>query len=104
MFKGDDVQQKRDSEIEQWVLLELDLETDIGSKEICVFCLDGIATLTGTVQASKNALAAGRAAQRANGVLSVVNKITVAPGVPRMPDHLIHALMAPPKPFPQPEL
>jgi len=39
----------RDSEIEQWVLHELQLASEVAAKELCVLCTDGIATLKGTV-------------------------------------------------------
>jgi hypothetical protein len=71
------MQEIRDSEIEQWVLHELQPRTEVGSKEQCVFCVGGVATLSGTVGNHSNKLAAQAAAERVSGVLKVVNKIRV---------------------------
>ena len=69
--------QKRDSEIEQWLLRELRLEHAVSSKELCIFCSDGIATLNGTVKNDREERAALRAAERVAGVLRVINNIGV---------------------------
>ncbi len=67
----------RDSEVEQWILREIGLGNDIGSREICVLSRDGVVTLRGTVNDFGNKMAATHAAQTANGVVSVINEITV---------------------------
>lgn len=72
------MQQIRDSEIEQRVLHELHLRKDTDSKEICVFSLNGIVTLAGTVVEDRNSRAAEAAARRAIGVSTVINRIGVA--------------------------
>ena len=67
-----------DSEVEQWVLRELQLTFDIGSKEICVFCCDGVVTLRGTVHEHNEKSIAHEAAAHAPGVLRVINRIRVS--------------------------
>lgn len=66
-----------DSEIEQWVLRELQLNSQITSKELCVCCDGGVATLSGTVTDEKQKHAADHAAARARGVRSVIDNIRV---------------------------
>ena len=75
------MQQKRDSEIEQWVLKELSLSREIDSAEICVLSNDGLVTLKGTVYNHHNRHAAGNAARLAPGVLGVLNLLTVTADV-----------------------
>jgi hypothetical protein len=67
----------RDSEIEQWVLRELRQQRNGGSKEICVYATDGIATLTGSVRTRYEKSAAQKAALRAAAVIAVVNHLKV---------------------------
>ena len=79
----------RDSEIEQRVLREVHLEQDIGSKEICVFCLNGIVALAGTVLTDRNYRAAEAAARRATGISAVVNKIRIETHVEAAPPPVV---------------
>jgi len=65
-----------DSEIEQWVLREIDLTTR-GSREICVLSHNAVVTLRGTVKSNDQKWAIDRAAQIAKGVLCVINDIKV---------------------------
>ena len=71
------MQQRRDSEIEQRVLHELRVQPEIRSKELCVFCADGVATLSGTVNKHHDKRFAEVAAERARGVVTVINNINV---------------------------
>jgi len=71
------VKKTKDSQVEQCVLRELQLQSNISS-ELCVFCCDGVATVSGTVNDHNEKRAAHRAAQRAPGVLRVVNRIRVS--------------------------
>ena len=64
-----------DSEIEQWVLRELQYAGNIESRELCVSAQKGIVTLGGTVPNRVSKVAAKRAALRARGVKSVVNNL-----------------------------
>jgi hypothetical protein len=64
-----------DSEIEQWVLRELQFTEQIHSRELCVSAHRGIVTLDGTVPTRISKVAAKRAALRARGVKSVVNNL-----------------------------
>jgi hypothetical protein len=64
-----------DSEIEQWVLRELEFAGSIESRELCVSSQRGIVTLGGTVPNRTSRVAAKRAALRARGVRSVVNNL-----------------------------
>jgi|SRR5215472_4488486 len=68
----------RDSEIEQWVLHELQLASEVAAKELCVLCTDGIATLNGTVNNHQEKRAAQKACERAVGVRGVINNINVS--------------------------
>jgi osmotically-inducible protein OsmY len=61
------------------------LEQDIGSKEICVFCLNGIVALSGTVLTDGNYGAAEAAARRAIGISAVVNNIRIETHVEAAP-------------------
>jgi hypothetical protein len=67
----------RESEIEQWVLHELELAREVTTKEICALCTDGIATLNGTVNNHQEKRAAQKACERAVGVRGVINHINV---------------------------
>ncbi|HYW70414.1 MAG TPA: BON domain-containing protein [Pyrinomonadaceae bacterium] len=67
----------RDSEIEQWVLNEIKLTTDGRLKEICVLSLNGVVNLKGTVPARVDRLAAQKAAERARGVVAVINHLNL---------------------------
>lgn len=71
--------QKTDSEIEQWVLRELGSDKKIESKELCVFCCDGVVTLAGSVEHSRDKIAAELAALRAPDVLDVTDRIALKP-------------------------
>jgi len=73
------MKQIRDSEIEQSVLKELYSEKRIDSKELCIFVCDGVATLKGSVRTRKIRLAAETAAERAKGVVAVMNEIRIRP-------------------------
>jgi BON domain len=64
-----------DSEIEQWVLRELQFAGNIQSRELCVSAHRGIVTLGGTVPNRISRTAAKRAALRARGVKSVINNL-----------------------------
>jgi len=64
-----------DSEIEQWVLRELQFAGNVESRELCVSAQRGIVTLDGTVPNRVSKMAAKRAALRARGVKSVVNNL-----------------------------
>ena len=88
---------KTDSEIEQWVLRELGLEKDLGSREICVQSHDGVVTLHGTLPNHENKLAAQRAAYRVAGIADVVNDIMVKPGRAEMSES--SAIVALSEPF-----
>ena len=73
-----------DSEIEQWVLRELQFAGNVESRELCVSAQRGIVTLDGTVPNRVSKMAAKRAALRARGVKSVVNNLRAAPPLPLM--------------------
>jgi osmotically-inducible protein OsmY len=67
----------RDSEIEQWVLSEIRLRTDGRLKEVCVFSLNGVVNLKGTVPSRADKLATQEAVERAKGVIGVINQLTM---------------------------
>ena len=48
---------KTDSEIEQWVLRALSLSGKICSREVCVFACDGVVSLRGSAESSKDKVA-----------------------------------------------
>jgi hypothetical protein len=68
-----------DSEIEQWVLRELQFAGNIQSHELCVSAHEGIVTLDGTVPTRISRVAAKKAALSARGVKSVVNNLRALP-------------------------
>src|SRR5512138_860602 len=70
---------KSDSELRTQVMRELKWDSSIGWSEIGVEVLDGLVTLTGTVDTYAKKLAAQEAAHRIVGVLDVANEIAVAP-------------------------
>ncbi|MCM3904511.1 MAG: BON domain-containing protein, partial [Pyrinomonadaceae bacterium] len=70
---------KSDSEIKQQVLRERKWDSRIAWSEIGVDVLEGIVTLTGTVNSYAKKLAAQEAAHRIAGVLDVANEIEVKP-------------------------
>ena len=67
----------RDSEIEQWVINEIRLLTGSRLKELCVFSLNGVVNLKGTVPSRADKLAAQEAAGRAKGVVGVINQLNM---------------------------
>ena len=67
----------RDSEIEQWVLNEINLMTAGRLKEVCVLSLTGVVNLKGTVDSRSERLAAQKAARQAKGVVRVINELNV---------------------------
>ena len=67
----------RDSEIEQWVLNEIKLATNGRLKEVCVLALNGVVDLNGTVKSRSDKLAAQTAAERAKGVMEVINHLSL---------------------------
>lgn len=73
------MREKTDSEIEQWVLRELNLSEKFGSREVCVLARDGVVRLRGSAQSYQDKLAVAKATRRATGVVSVVNEIKVKP-------------------------
>ena len=89
------MQRIRDSEIEQWVLRELEFERGLSAKELCVFCVDGIATLSGTVKTDHEKRAAVRGAARAAGVQRVIDNIKVNVAAQRMVIRLSFPASAP---------
>jgi osmotically-inducible protein OsmY len=70
---------KSDSEIKQQVLREMKWDSRIAWSEIGVTVLDGIVTLTGSVNSYSKKQAAQDAAHRIAGVLDVANDIAVKP-------------------------
>jgi osmotically-inducible protein OsmY len=70
---------KSDSEIKQQVLRELKWDSRIAWSEIGVEVLDGIVTLSGTVNSYAKKQAGQEAAHRIAGVLDVANEIEVKP-------------------------
>ena len=70
---------RTDSEIEQWVLHELNSEPVLGSKEICVQSNEGVVTLSGSIRNRDGKLAAAQATSRVLGIAGVVNDMKVAP-------------------------
>jgi hypothetical protein len=73
----------RDSEIEQRILLEIQTGKGMDATEVCVFSIDGIVTLKGTVRTRQNKTAIQQAAYRAEAVIAVINQLRVAPSVVR---------------------
>ena len=69
----------RDSEIEQWVISEIRLLTGSHLRELCVFSLNGVVNLKGTVPGRADKLAAQVAAERGKGVVGVINQLTLRP-------------------------
>jgi hypothetical protein len=69
----------RDSEIEQWVLKEIRLTTQRCLKELCVFSSNGVVSLKGTVRSRTVKLAVQEAAERAKGVIAVINELNLRP-------------------------
>jgi len=67
----------RDSEIELWVINEIRLVTASRLKELCVFSVNGVVNLKGTVKSCADKLAAHEAAARAKGVVGVVNQLNL---------------------------
>src|SRR6185436_10679313 len=67
----------RDSEIEQWVINEIRLMADGRLRDLCVFSLNGVVNLKGTVQSRADKLAAQAAAKRAKGVVGVINQLNM---------------------------
>jgi len=67
----------RDSEIEQWVLNEIRLTRGGRIKEVCVFSLNGVVKLNGTVHSRADRLAVHAAAEGAKGVVGVTNRLRV---------------------------
>jgi len=70
----------RDSVIEQWVLNEIKLATNGRVKEVCVLSLNGVIDLKGTVNGRADRLAAHNAAERAKGVVAVINHLKLRRG------------------------
>ena len=68
---------KSDKEIQTDVMRELDWDPQIDAVEVGVQVKDGMVTLTGNVATYAKKLAAKRAAHRVNGVLDVVNNLSV---------------------------
>jgi hypothetical protein len=66
-----------DSEIEQWALKEIRLTTNGRLRELCVFSLNGVVTVNGTVRSRAETLAIQQAAERANGVVRVINQLNM---------------------------
>lgn len=67
----------RDSEIEQRVINEIRLMADGRFKNLCVFSMNGVVNLQGTVQSRADKLAAQAAAERAKGVVGVINQLNM---------------------------
>ena len=70
---------RTDAAIQQDVLDELEWDPEVDVTEVGVTVVDGIVTLTGTVDNYVKKLAAERAAQRIRGVRAVANDILVKP-------------------------
>jgi osmotically-inducible protein OsmY len=68
---------KSDQQLQMDVLAELQWDPRVQSNEIGVIVKDGAVTLTGTVSAYAEKLAAARAAKRVRGVRAVVEEIEV---------------------------
>ena len=64
-----------DSEIEQWVLRQLEFVGLPDCREVCVFSRKGIVTLDGTVPNRMSKLAMQKAARGARGVRAIVNQL-----------------------------
>lgn len=74
-----------DSHIEQLVLRELRLESAVRSKELCVFCSQGVVTLFGTVPDQGGRRAAERVVANAVPcVIGVINRITINAPIERI--------------------
>lgn len=69
----------RDSEIEQWALNEIRLTTQGRLKELCVFSSNGVVSLKGTVRSRTVKLAVQEAAERAKGVVGIINQLNLRP-------------------------
>jgi len=69
----------RDSEIEQWVLSEVRLRTNGRLKELSVLSTNGVVSLKGTVLSRADKLAAQAAAEKAKGVVGIVNRLNLRP-------------------------
>jgi len=67
----------RDSEIEQWVINEIGLMTGNRLKEVCVFSLNGVVSLKGTVRCRADGRAVQEAAALAKGVVEVINQLNL---------------------------
>jgi len=67
----------RDSEIEQWVLRELGRQQNGNSKEICIYAVEGIVTLKGSVRTRYEKSIVQKAALRAEAVVAVINQLKV---------------------------
>ena len=67
----------RDSEIEQRVINEIKLRTGNRLKDLCVFSLNGVVNLKGTVQCRADRRAVLEAAEQANGVIGVINQLNL---------------------------
>lgn len=67
----------RDSEIEQCVINQINLGTGKRLKELCVFALNGVVNLKGTVRCRADRRAAQDAAGRAKGVVGVINQLNL---------------------------
>jgi BON domain len=100
-----------DSEIEQWVLRELQFAGNIQSRELCVSAHRGIVTLDGTVPSRMSKVAAKRAALKARGVKNVINNLrpqsrirligpALAPAAPRA----VNQLQPPVRPLVDPSI
>lgn len=70
---------KKDAELKQDVIKELQWDTRVNETEIGVGVTAGVVTLTGTVSSWGKKLTAGEAAHRVDGVLDVANDIAVKP-------------------------
>jgi len=68
---------KKDTDLRQNVLEELEWEPSIDAVEIGVTAHDGIVTLTGTVNSYAQKLLAERAAKRLQGVKAIANDVQV---------------------------
>jgi BON domain-containing protein len=67
----------RDSEIEQRVLNQIKPTAGGRLREVCVFSLNGVVNLKGTVPSRADRFAAQKAAARAKGVARVINQLCV---------------------------
>ena len=67
----------RDSEIEQRVLNEISLTNGGRVREVCVFSLHGVVNLQGAVSSRAEKLTVQAAAERAHGVVGVINQLNM---------------------------